>query len=262
MSKQVKIKKTPQELLWIEELLPIDQYERKSMFGGFAYYYNSKMILLTFEDAKTNSYKKIKLNYPIWHGCLFPVEREYHPQILQKFSALSNHPVLPKWLYLPSATENFEEEFTKIIKHVLKNTDIWGIIPKSKNKKKPKDKKEKNSSIKVNMSKPQMFREERSEITLQKAQKITDLKNLGPASEKILKDVGIKTGQQLLKLGWKKAFMKLVDANPKNLHLIMAKALIGATTNKEWFRISSDIEQEAKELISQIRIKIKKQKKK
>lgn len=261
MSKQIKPKKSPQELLWVEDLLPYDEYDRKSMFGGFAYYYNSKMILLTFEDSKTNSYKKIKLNYPIWHGCLFPVERENHQQILRKFSALSNHPVLPKWLYLPSATENFEEEFTKIIKHVLKNTDIWGIIPKSKKKKTTKTNNQKMSYSKVNMSQPQMFREERSEVTLQKAEKITDLKNLGPASEKILNDVGIKTGQQLLKIGWKKAFIKLVDANPKNLHLIMAKVLIGATTNKEWFRINPDSEQEAKDLVAKLRNQIKKPKK-
>jgi len=257
---KVKNKKSPQELLWIEDLLPLDQYQRKPMFGGFAYYYNSKLILLIFEDAKTTSYKNIHLDYPIWHGCLFPSERDKHAIILKNFPILTQHPVLPKWLYLPTVTENFEEELSQIIKNVIKNSDIWGIIPKNKaaqQKRRSKANKQNSQSKKIDMSKPQMFRDDFSGFDINKIKNITDLKNLGPSSEKLLKSVGINSGQQLLKLGWKKVFLKLVKKNPKNLHLILAKALIGAITNQEWFRINPTTEQEAKNLIHKLRLKNK-----
>jgi len=251
-----KTAKSPIELLWIEDLLPENEFQRKFMFGGFAYYFKNKMILLTIEDSSTNSYKNKKFDFAIWNGCLFPVERDSHASLLNTFPHLIPHPVLPKWLYLPIDREHFEEEIKLIIKHILHHTLLWGITPKSKTDKKSISKKS-TRLIKppVNMKKPQMFSDDRTTLDLTQKYKITDLKNIGPSSEKVLQAAGIKSGQQILKLGWKKTFLILVQKNPKMLNLNMAAALIGATTNKEWFSIDDKLKQEARLLIKSYKSK-------
>lgn len=243
--------KEPQQLKWIEDLLPEDEYRRKAMFGGFAYYLSDKLILLLFETPGERSYRKQTYNFELWNGCMFPVEREYHEKALQRFSYLIPHPVLPKWLYLPLDTENFDDLVTEIVAQVIKPQGFWGTIPKAKSKKGKNRSKpvEEPLSLKLDTRRPRLFSDEPLEEKLQSAKKISDLKNLGAVSEREFHKAGIKTAQKFIQLGWKKALLKLIQVNPKNRHSIFAYALIGALTNKEWSRISESEKQEARDYV-------------
>ncbi|MEK2644317.1 TfoX/Sxy family DNA transformation protein [Bdellovibrio sp. BCCA] len=236
--------KEPGELKWIEELLPEEGYRRKSMFGGFAYYIDDKIVLLIFESDDKR-----------WNGTMFPVEREFQPQALKKFPELSPHVILPKWLYLPLHTEGFDEIVPDILREVLRPRSFWGSIPKPKGKK-GNSRKRKNVedeiSTKIDTRKPRLFSDEPAEDALKKAKKISDLKNLGEVTEKQFAKIGITTAQQFIKLGWKKTMKKLIEYNPKYRHSLYAYALIGALTNTEFTHISDEEKAEAKAFIKSI----------
>ncbi len=149
--------KQPTEHAWIESLLPED-YRRKPMFGGFAYYSDIKMILVIFEKDGDRSYLGKKYDFELWHGCMFPTEKENHSAITKKFSYLIPHPVLPKWLYLPTATEDFDSKIEDVMREVRRTNSLMGVIPKPKKKKTAKAKPE--SKIK-DTKKPRMFSDQK-----------------------------------------------------------------------------------------------------
>lgn len=234
--------KEPGELKWIEDLLPEHRYRRKSMFGGFAYYFDGKIMVLIFESDDKR-----------WNGVMFPVERELQPPILKKFPELSPHVILPKWLYLPISSEGFDEVVSDVIREALRPNSVWGSIPKPKNKKgKTKKKKEDEVSTKLDTRRPRMFSDEPVEDALKKAKKISDLKNLGEVTEKQFAKIGITTAPQFIKLGWKKTLKKLVEFDPKHRHSLYAYALIGALTNTEFSRISDEEKEEAKAFVKSL----------
>lgn len=236
------------ELNWIEDLLPSGVL-RKPMFGGFAYYLDDVLLLVMFESPGDRTYKNIECDFDIWYGCLFPAEKIHHSEIIKKFPFLFSHPVLAKWLYLPIQTENFEQLAESVVKELRKKSELFGVIPKSKVKKK----KTLTTQEKLDTRKPSMFSDEPAQEKLKKAQKISDLKNLGPASETAFKKAGIKNVQQFIKLGWQKSFEKLVKSNPKNRHSIFAYALIGALQNIEWNQISETDKLAAKNLAKKLK---------
>lgn len=262
-----KVQKSISFLPWIEEELPSNTI-RKPMFGGYAFYLDNKMVLAVFDSPGDRKYKNITYDFDLWSGCLFPTEREHHKAILELFPQLFSHPVLGKWLYLPEQTESFEDIVTEIIKHIAKRSPLFGILPKEKGKKisakkshqslskkesqsrknlNKKSKIEDSTDDKIDTRKPRMFSDDSSEIVLEKAIKISDLKNLGPSSEKEFSKAGIKTAKQFIKMGWQKAYEKLVKVNPKNRHTVFAYALIGAINNKPWFKLSEEEKKQAKE---------------
>ena len=138
------------ELKWVEELLPKD-YLRKHMFGGFAYYVNTKLVLAVFEGDSSKVHNKVTYPFAVWNGCLFPVERIHHQEIHRLFPFLVPHPVLPKWMYLPAETEDFDILVENVIKQIGKDSPLFGIIPKAKSRTK------RPNSKKLNTRKPQMF---------------------------------------------------------------------------------------------------------
>lgn len=156
-------KKEPRELKWVEEELPEGEFLRKPMFGGFAYYFGPTLKLVMFEVEGDNRYRDHVYPFEVWNGCLFPAEREHHEALLKKHPFLINHPVLPKWLYLPLKTEDFESLVVQVLKDVLKPTGLWGVIPKGK-KKKTSQKSgtqkvavKKVAAKKIDTKKPKMF---------------------------------------------------------------------------------------------------------
>lgn len=247
--------KEPQELYWIESLLPEGGFRRKAMFGGFAYYLDEKIILITFEAGNKT---KSKIN---WNGCMFPVEHEYQSQILEQFPVLSPHPVLPKWLYLPLETEGFDEWVTDILRVALRPHSLWGSLPKEKKKSSGGKESAKKDKLvidtKINTRRPRMFSDEAPEEALQKAKKISDLKNLGPVLEAMLHDAGIKTPQQMFKLGWQKIMTKLVKAHSKTNHSMYAYAIIGALENKDFNALTEQQRIETRTFMKALRNKQK-----
>ncbi len=240
--------KEPQELKWIESLLPEGDYRRKGMFGGFTYYIDERMFLAIFESPGNTSYQGKKYPFEIWNGCMFPVDHEHHAKALQQFPYLVSHPILPKWLYLPLHSEGFDELVSDVIEQAMKPRGFWGTYPKSKTKK-PANAKPislDKISTKIDTRKPKMFADEPIQVRLQQVEKISDLKNLGPTAEAQFQKAGIKNAQQFIKMGWQKALVKLVKVNPKNKHTMYAYALVGALTNKEWNRLTEEEKLEAK----------------
>lgn len=227
--------KTLNELQWIEDQLP-ESFNRRAMFGGFAYYDGPFLKLILFEGSSDR-----------WNGCMFPAEKEHHPQLLQAFPFLVNHSILPKWLYLSLNDEDFEDHAKKVVRELAKPQTLFGTIPDRKKKAEKKV----NKPLKIekvstaDMRKPRMFRDETIAEKKDKIKSITDFKNLGPATVSTFTKAGIKTPAQFMKLGWKKTFQKLCEVNPKNNHSIFAYALIGALENVEWHAISQELKTEA-----------------
>jgi len=242
-------------LKWIENLLPTG-YRRKSMFGGFGYYIDEKMILAAFEGGEDRSYRGQKFDFALWNGCMFPAEKENHDEILKLFPFLINHPVLPKWLYIPVESENFDDHIETIMKEIRRQSPLFGTIPQRQSKKKISKKDPllfSKTLLKMDTRRPRMFSDEPIEQVLTQAKKISDLKNLGPSSEVTFAKAGIKTAQQFIKMGWKKAMILLVKSNPKNRHSLFAYAIIGALKNLEWNGISEEDKKEAREFTASLK---------
>ena len=242
--------KEPGELKWIESLFEEHEYRRKSMFGGFAYYVQEKMIMASFEGTGSRVYRKKKYPFEIWNGCMFPVEKEYQDQALQKFSFLIPHPVLPKWLYLPLETENFEELAEKVLSQALRPDGYWGSIPKGKAKGRTVKLKESTlKTEKIDTRKPRMFSDEPAENALARLKNISELKNLGPKAEANLRKAGIPDVKTFVKLGWKKTMIKMIAKDPKFRHSMWAYALIGAIGNKDWNAVTEAEREEARNFV-------------
>ena len=239
------------ELGWIEELLP-EGYRRKPMFGGFAYYLGDLMILAMFESTGSRKYRGQTYNFELWYGCMFPVERERQELVLKQFPNLVRHPILGKWLYLPFESEDFETHAETLLKklrfEVAKESPLFGVIPDRKKKAKGSKKVKPVKDEKIDTRVPMMFRDEPAEDVLTKAKKISDLRNLGPQTEIHFHKAGIKSVKAFVKMGWRKAFAKLVKSNPKSRHTLYAYALIGALQNKDMMQISDEDKAEAKAL--------------
>jgi len=123
-------------------------FATKRMFGGLAAYCHGRMVMVLMEDPDEYSYRGVEYAYPIWDGILLPTEREFHPSLLDEFPDLDNHPVLPKWLYLPQVTENFERLAEKLADRIVANDERFGIYPKPPRVRKKKVKKKKVSAKK------------------------------------------------------------------------------------------------------------------
>lgn len=241
--------KEPTELKWMESLLPEGDYRRKAMFGGFAYYIGDKMVLATFESTGNRTYLGKKYPFEIWNGSMFPVEKEHQEKALQRFPFLISHPILPKWLYLPLETENFEELVSEVLAQAMKPQSYWGSIPKAKASKKKALPEAPADWKKIDTRTPRMFSDEAPEKAFEKAVRISDLKNLGPKSENEFHKAGIKTVKQFLKLGWKQTMKKLAKSNPENRHSIFAYAVVGALTNRDWKALSKEERQEVQDFV-------------
>lgn len=244
-----------ENLFWTEDLLPAEHL-KKRMFGGFAYYLEEKLVLVAFESEGNKTYRGQKFDFELWYGCMFPAEKENHPAILDLFPFLFPHPILAKWLYLPAESEDFETNVQTVLRELRRRNPLFGSVPKSKTPKgmSRKDRKAKEGDEEIlDTRTPRMFSDELGTKTLQKAKKISDLKNLGPESEKAFIKAGIKTAPQLIQMGWKKAMIHMCKADPRNNHSIFAYAVIGALENRLWNLISDEKKAEARALMKSLR---------
>jgi hypothetical protein len=246
-------KKTLDELQWIEDMLP-ESFDRRPMFGGFAYYDGPFLKLVMFEGGSEK-----------WDGCMFPAEKEHHDTLLKQFPFLVNHSILPKWLYLSLNNENFEDCAKQVVRELSRPQTLWGTIPDRKKKagQKTTGKTQKLKPLKIepvsaqDMRRPRMFSDEPLTAKMDKIKTIEDFKNFGPATLRIFNQAGIKTPAQFIKLGWKKTFAKLCATNPKHNHSLFAYAIIGALENKEWNAISEELKKEAQTYAKALRDKAK-----
>lgn len=109
---------------WLWEPLEDDaSFILKSMFGAKAVYLNGRCQLIFF--AKQDP----------WRGVLVCTEREHQESLIQQFSSLSPHPVLPKWLYLAETADDFESTAQRLVTLVSRRDPRIGVEGSNKNKK-------------------------------------------------------------------------------------------------------------------------------
>lgn len=250
--------KNPDTLAWVEELLT-PGYRRKPMFGGFTYSYDDVMVMALFESEGSRSYRGQTYPYELWFGCMFPVEREKQDEARAQFPFLVQHPVLGKWLYLPSETEDFESNAEAVLREIRRRNPLLGTIPNSKRPKKGRAVKEDAGTYSRT---PMMFREELPAEKLKKARRLSDLLGLGPVMEKRMIQAGIRSVEHFVKMGWQEAAKRLVDLHPRHLNAIYAYVLIGALGNVGFNEISEAEKKEAVALMAQWRQEMKAAKKK
>lgn len=168
-------------LNWVEELLPRDHI-RKRMFGGFSYYVDNKLILLMFESTGNRDYRGVSYPFEIWNGCMFPVEKEKQDLVIKNYPFFVNHPILPKWLYLPADTEDFESQVESVMPELRRKNPLFGTFPKPRGAKMKKQKEK--TSKKIDTRRPRMFSDESAEEKLKTAKKLSDLRDKHKASLK------------------------------------------------------------------------------
>jgi hypothetical protein len=115
------------QLEWLFEPFCEDlSFDPRHMFGCRSAYLDGKLVMVLAENS----------NDPTWNGVLFPAEREDHEKILNEYPMLVNHKILPKWLYLPIDSEDFEEVAMEISEKIAARDSRFGTLPKEKKRKK------------------------------------------------------------------------------------------------------------------------------
>ena len=94
----------------------------KRMFGGLAVYLFERQMLVLVEPTKTGRWK--------WHGVLVCTDHAHHASIQAQFPALEPHDVLRKWLFIPSAHDDFESTMEGVVKRIARDDPRFGIAPK------------------------------------------------------------------------------------------------------------------------------------
>ena len=89
---------------WLWEPLEADaSFLLKAMFGGKAVYLDGRMQMVFF--AKTEP----------WRGVLVCTDRAFQEPLRAEFPCLVPHPVVPKWLYLSEALDDFERVGQRLV---------------------------------------------------------------------------------------------------------------------------------------------------
>lgn len=69
-----------------------------------------------------------------WQGVLICTFHEHQESLLTEFPALTQHPILKKWLYLPESSETFERDAKRLVQLVRACDPRLGIPPSPKKK--------------------------------------------------------------------------------------------------------------------------------
>lgn len=109
----------PHQWLW-EPLEDDPTFVLRSMFGAKAAYLAGKLVLCFCAGEEP------------WRGVLVCTERAHHPALLAEFPELAAHPILPKWLYLPEAADQFERTGARLVSLALRRDPRIGVIPQPK----------------------------------------------------------------------------------------------------------------------------------
>jgi hypothetical protein len=113
-------------LQWIFEPLETEpSFFQKPMFGCQAAYLFGKLVLVLAAKEEP------------WNGLLVCTSREFHATLIAEYPELRPHPILPKWLYLPQACDEFEESARELALHALKNDSRIGVEPSVHKRKRP-----------------------------------------------------------------------------------------------------------------------------
>ena len=109
----------PHRLSWVVEPLAEEaSHLEKAMFGCRGHYLHGRLMLVLAARGEEP-----------WNGLLIPTEREHHAALRRDHPALAVHPMLKKWLYVPEASEDFEETARALVERALVNDARLGVEP-------------------------------------------------------------------------------------------------------------------------------------
>lgn len=110
---------------WLWEPLEADAtFMLRSMFGTKAVYLDGKLMFCCATKAEP------------WRGLLVATDRCHHASLIAEISALSPHPILPKWLYLSEASDAFERQAEHLVRLARQRDVRLGVVPPPKKRKK------------------------------------------------------------------------------------------------------------------------------
>jgi hypothetical protein len=103
---------------WLWEPLTDDPtFVLRSMFGAKAVYLGGRLMLCCCAGKEP------------WRGVLVCTDRAHHAALRADFPALTPHPVLPKWLYLPESAERFESDAAALVRLARQRDPRLGVAP-------------------------------------------------------------------------------------------------------------------------------------
>ena len=109
----------PYQWLW-EPLEEDPTFLLRSTFGGRSVYLDGKLMLYFTAGEEP------------WRGVLACTDHVHHAALLAEFPALSPHPILPKWLYLPESADRFESVAERLVALARRRDPRLGVSPKPK----------------------------------------------------------------------------------------------------------------------------------
>lgn len=109
----------PHAWLW-EPLAEEPTFLLRAMFGAKAVYLHGRLKLCFIARAEP------------WRGVLVCTERTHHAALRADFPALTEHAVLPKWLYLSEGCNDFESVAQRLVALALRRDPRLGIVPPTK----------------------------------------------------------------------------------------------------------------------------------
>ena len=109
---------------WLWEPLEAEaSFVLRAMFGAKAVYLDGQLVLCLSARAEP------------WRGMLVCTTREHHASLIAEFPALSPHSILPKWLYLPESSDEFERVAERLVGLTRLRDPRIGVAPQSKKRK-------------------------------------------------------------------------------------------------------------------------------
>ena len=112
----------PHAWLW-ESLEAEASFVLRPMFGTKAVYLEGKLMFCF--SAKEEP----------WRGLLVCTDRPHQASLRADFPGLSPHPILPKWLYLSEAADDFESAAERLVRLVKRRDARIGVVPQPKRRK-------------------------------------------------------------------------------------------------------------------------------
>ena len=116
--------KTTHPYAWLWEPLEGEaSFVLRPMFGGKAVYVEGRCQLICFANQEP------------WRGVLVCTDHQNQASLLEEFPSLAPHPVVPKWLYLPEAADDFESAAQRLVSMVGRRDTRIGVESSPKKKK-------------------------------------------------------------------------------------------------------------------------------
>ena len=220
---------------FFEDLSNHDTFYFKKFFGGLSIYVFGKMVAFLAEHPGDKNFRGKKFKVDVWNGCLIPSVHENHLELLKLLKGTLIHPVIEKWLYLPQQSKHFEDSMIKLVELIKRKSILIGIEPSLKVKKQKNNK------------------------ALNERIKISQMMNLGPVVEKDFAAIGIQYADEIIKLGAKKSFVKMLEGRLKIGHsaeccnALYLYSIHGAIKNIHWTQIPDKLKEEFKAYTAQLR---------